>query len=419
MNDMPPSGGRRRLTPEEIQSRHQQDPLVRQRAQQTGQEPAASAPRAERTSVDGQQKPGPLFQQPDFTSAPPPPQRPAVTGANRETPGPTPRPGELLDHVADNMWRLKPEGHIDPQDRPAFLATVQPEGRRSDIAAVKPVVIQLVLGTNATTETALRSLMSILCRFAIWCRNNTADGTFTPARDLNEDQLEAFRVSALGHLERASQATYMSAIRRAGSAMPKARTIGRDPASAPYSSRSVDLYWNTALEMDEWIAVEMRTLLALTFGAGGMANEITWMKADQVLSSGSRITLQITRRHVLREVPVYGAHGTWLQERSAQLKPGDFLLRPTVLTRKNAVSDTVKKAAKRSTVFEGFKALRARHTWVCRCLMAGIPLNVLNAAAGVGPDNNLFSDLTAHLPNPTPADIRRAFDQARNHSKEI
>lgn len=428
---VPAEGGRRRLTPEEIQTRHQQDPLLRSRAQH--QDATTDETQDDTLSTDPPGTVGysPLVRQPEFHATAQPPAAPILNRDGRNStstdrlhtqPDGNPTvasPAKVPTDGTDNMWVATSPGHVDPRNRAAFLAGVQPEGRRSDIDAVKAQVIELVLGTDATTETSLRSLMSVLCRFAIWCRNNTADGTFNPARDLNEDQLHAFKIDALAHLERGSQATYMSVLRRVNTSIPKARPVGRNPASAPYSARSADLYWTTALEMDEWIFEEMRTLLSLTFGTGAMSDEIATMRADQVIARASRTTLQITRRHELREVPVYGAYGTRLKARSAQLKPTDYLLRPTFHTRKNVVSDTVKRAAKRSSVFEGFKALRARHTWVCRCLLAGIPPNVLNVAAGVGPDNNLFSDLTAHMPTPTQAEVRRAFDRARNHPDDI
>lgn len=323
-----------------------------------------------------------------------------------------------VDTHNGTVWTVTAPGRINPEARPEFLHKVQPTGRREDIAIVKPQVIELVLATDVTSKDSLRALLGRGCKFGVWCLYNTPDGTFDPARDMNEARFHDYRVQALTELAPTSRATVVSSLRQLGTNAPIRRPFGRKAAKAPYPAGVTRRLWQTALELDDWVASEVRTLLALSFGCGARGEEIKDMRASQIEVNGRRVVVHITRQHVVREVPVYDEYAQWLRDRLTQLGPDDHLLRPTFIHRRNVVNNTVATAAARSDVFEGFEPIRARHTWVSTHLAIGMPFNALCFAAGVGAGSNLFVDLSPHLPHVTPADVRRAFDHAHSLSKD-
>lgn len=408
----PPKKAPRRLSPEEIRARHAGDPMVRSRTAGFGAAPSGSGQVAAQPTVNaahGTDRPEPTLQGSTRDRS--------TESASSALPA-VPLTAAKDEH-SGNVWSITSAGRINHESRADFLANVWPTGRRQDLEIVRPIIVSLVLDTDVTSTESLRSLLGRGCHFASWCLSNTPDGRFDPERDLTEDRIQDFRVHALTDLMASSQGTYMSALRQLGTNAPKRRSLNRPAASPPYPPLVARRIWQTALELDDWTAEEMRTLLALTLGAGARSEEIKEMRAGQIEAGGRQLIVCITRKHVVREVPVYGEYAQWLRHRVEQIAPDSHLLRPNYSNRRNVVNDLIAKASKRSNVFDGFKSVRARHTWACHYLAIGVPFNALCFTAGVGVGSNLFADLSPHLPSVTPVDARRALHRAQDTHEDL
>lgn len=377
----------RRLSPEEVAAQHADDPLVRARLAMSTSATAATALGAE-----------------------------GSVGATPEEVGLDGR--AATDGARVGLVRGVAGKQVPVADRRRFLEAVRSHSRGGQTRTVKPIIIDLILKTKVTSKDSLRRMLRQGCDFAIWCRNNTRDGEFDPSRDLTEERLSDYALYAYGGLEPSTEATYMSALRAVAGNKPKRRVNGRRVAAGPYPDAIVALLWDTAMDREVWNGIEMRTLLALSFGVGARAEEINQMRASQVERIGRSTIVNVTRRDVLREVPVYGDYAQWLRTRAAQLHSDDYLFRPTVVDRSDSIGSLVRKSGPRTPVFKDFRAERARHTWVCDHLQQNIAYNVLASAADIGPGSNLFADLLPHLPYVTPTQRRRAFDAVHDSRKD-
>lgn len=380
----------RRLSPREIELR---DGAVSARNRNAAPEPApepapvpASAPVPESTSL------APVFTEPKASRR---------AKDNSATGGKEP-----------DTWHLVSKVQIDLTDRRAALEKIRPRGPRAQVDAVRGVVVDLIMAVEHTSVRTDRQLMSAGIAFALFCRGSSPDGEFFPERDLTELKLYDFLTHELGERAQSTRATYASSIRRLAGDRTFRATNPRNYAQAPYTRDRARELWNAAFAYDDWTAVEMRTLLALTLGAGCLSEELLVLRASQIDRTPRRVVVTVARNHFVREVPVYGEYGRWLVERAKTLEADDLMFRPAYNDRRNAVSNLVKSTQSRTDAFIGFRAAKARHHWVAQHLQVGVAFNALSAAAGLTKNSNLFADLLPYLPNLQPIDIHRAFDRA-------
>lgn len=380
-----------RLTPEEIQAR-----LV-----------AAQSPRASVHNLVTGDEHQPLFQPPGM-----PVQANTVEDTRTST---TAMVTDNRDSGAVDMavWSIRNNGgDVTPEERRAALEAIQSVGNRRDVAKVKATVIDLIVALDYMGYESDRGLLTCGVAFARFCIHQTIDGKFDPARDLNEFMFRDFLVHEKADVTVGTRGTYLSQLRRLRGIQPFKAKVVRQQAQPPYPVKVARRIWHMAWTIDDPVMVEMRTLLALTLGAGCRSEEIHEMRADQVFRTTQRTVVTASRNHFIRDVPVYGDYANWLGRRAKELDADQYLFRPGYKQRRNATSNLVTQATKRSDVFEGFRANRARHTWLCQYLVAGVPLNALSVAADVGKDSNLLADMLPFLPNLRPIDVLRAFDAA-------
>lgn len=367
----------RRLTPEEVARRKEQDPLLLHRKHAAD---AAEAGGSGGADVVHQQ---PVSATRDDRT---PPKRGVAPSIEQTS---APKVAGLGRHgvVADKSGRR------------AALLSITPEEPAERVAVVRDTVIDLILNVPFVSYESDRGLQAVGVRFALWCLDNSADGQFVPERDLVESNLASFLNFARRTIRDSTMGTYASAVRRLGR-MGHARFQGtRTVAQAPYSPRTKNAMWEAACAMTDQVGLDLRSLLALTFGAGCRSDEVHAMRASQVDTVNGTVVVSVVRAGgVVRWVPVYEEFAQWLSRRAGELEPEGYLFRPGCGVRRNATSWLVEKMGARVAVFKGFRSTRARHTWLCDLLAAGIPFHVVCHSAGLVKDSHLPADMLPYLP---------------------
>jgi hypothetical protein len=301
----------------------------------------------------------------------------------------------------------------DNDARRAALQDIEPAGPLYEVAAVKDVVIDLMLSRVPFVSAASdRQVLQVNVQFARWCRNNSPDGTFTPERDYRESRIADFLRHGIPAANGRTKQTYASNVRRLAGPRRRPNKEERVQAQPPYKPAERDRMWADACNRDDWLGIEMRTLLSLTFGAGCRGEEVHTFTASQVERLAGRVMLTVVNGHWVREVPVYGAHALWLEGRAKNLSPDDHLFRPGFKTRRNATSKTIELIAKTTNAFEGWKSTRARHTWLCDLLSNPIPVAAICQVAGISRNSNLITDMAPYLPSLPPREVLNLFDRA-------
>lgn len=333
-----------------------------------------------------------------------PSSRQAVSAANTGARGK--RPALALDESSSDEVVV----------RRGRLEAIRPTGPRGDVAAVKGTVVDLVMAIPYRGYESDRSLMTAGVAFGRWCLSASRDGCFVPSRDLNQDAIEAYLRMEKGEVTAATRRTYVSQLRRlARGGSPRHKAVVATQAAAPYSDKVRGQLWAAACNnLPDWMSVEMRTLLALTFGAGCSSKEVVKLRAEDVTRVAQRTMVTVVNRDTgeVREVPVYNQYGAWLNERFRALDPQDLLFYGSLKSRRNTVNSLVQRSTRHANVFEGFRVSSARNTWLRNILQAGVPFHAACQVAGIGPDSTLPTNMLPYMAAVTGTDVRRIFDHA-------
>jgi hypothetical protein len=274
---------------------------------------------------------------------------------------------------------------------------------------VRPAVVDLVMEHPRVSAEADKHMTWLGIRFGIWSLTKTADGVFDPYRDLTENRINGYLRYLGSSVSEASKDSYASGLRRLAAGPPQRRVGKRRIAVAPHTVRAEDGFWTAADVYDPHSVehTEGKTLLAATFGAGALPEEVNLLDPRDVLVARGRVSLRLRRDPLdSREVPVTeDRYAHWLVDRAVQLRGERFLFQPRRASRRNTVNATTSRLRQTNAIFERYSTSAARNAWFARLLTAGIPFQIACTAAGVGPGTHLPTDLLPHLPVPDPADI--------------
>jgi hypothetical protein len=247
-----------------------------------------------------------------------------------------------------------------------------------------------------------------------WCHGQGLD--LVPEVVLQPDTIDRFVAHGCAHLSPGSQSNYRSVLYRIGES-----TLGNDvyaPRRLPLSaSDPVEPYSESEERaLVGWIrglpTSSMRdgalAVLGLGFGAGLTSSEMTRLRASEVESTSSGLVIGVEGARA-RRVPVTARWELHVRE-AVDAASGGLLFRPD---RTRVVGSHVSRFVERLPRGDAPKlsTQRLRATWVVRHLEAGAPINVLAAAAGVGPER-----LVRYVPSMHPVDAVSADRLLRGES---
>ncbi|WP_125037008.1 hypothetical protein [Nocardioides sp. LS1] len=315
-------------------------------------------------------------------------------------------------------WRVvTPCSEVDPAVRRTRLRNLTTRDDLHLVQQVRAAVLDLVLEHPHQSGEADRRLVALGIRFGVWTLAKTADGEFDPFRDLTEDRITRFVRDAGPHLSPGSRDSYAAALRRLAAGPTIRHRSSRREAAAPLPRAVEDGLWAAAdaYAVTSRQHTDAKTLLALSFGAGAMAEEINIVAPEDVLvgrhHGDIRVSVRLVRDKTwVRDVPVLQSrYADWLAARATQVAGHAYLFKPDRVSRRNALNSTTRRLAETNRAFERFRLNAARNTWAVTWLRAGVPFAEWANAAGVGPGTHLPTDLLAHLPTPGPDQVEAAF----------
>lgn len=309
---------------------------------------------------------------------------------------------------AAGRLRLVADG-VDQAERRSILSALTVQHDAHLVPDVRPAVVDLVMEHPRVSAEADKHMTWLGIRFGIWSLTKTSDGVFDPYRDLTENRINGYLRYLGSSVSEASKDSYASGLRRLAAGPPQRRVGKRRIAVTPHTVRAEDGFWTAADVYDPHSVehAEGKTLLAATFGAGALPEEVHLLDPRDVIVARGQVTLRLRRDPLdLREVPVTeDRYAHWLADRAVQLRGERYLFQPRRASRRNTVNATTSRLRQTNAIFERYSTSAARNAWFARLLTAGIPFQVACTAAGVGPGTHLPTDLLPHLPVPDPANI--------------
>jgi hypothetical protein len=223
----------------------------------------------------------------------------------------------------------------------------------------------------------------------VWCHGQGLD--LVPEVVLHPDTIDRFVARGCAHLSPGSQSNYRSVLYRIGASWlgsyvyaPRRLPLSASDPVEPYAEHDERalLSWVRGLS-----TISMRegalVVLSLGLGAGLTSSEMTRLRASAVESTPSGLVLAVDGPRA-RRIPVAARWEPYVRN-AVNAAGGGLVFRPE---RARAVGSHVSRFVERLPRGDAPKlsTQRLRATWVVRHLEAGIPINVLAAAAGVGPE---------------------------------
>lgn len=322
----------------------------------------------------------------------------------------TPKAPEVTEDASSQRPAATPPTERDTRRAALNQLTVQHNSHL--VPEVRDAIVGLVLEHRHVSTQADEYMTRLGIRFAIWCMSKTPDARFDPFRDITEDRIATYMRYLGSSVSEASKSSYTAGLRRLAAGPQQPRTGKRRVAVEPHERRAEDGFW-VAADGFHHTGIEHReakTMLAATFGAGALTEEVNYLAPEDVLVEGGRVALRLVRdKMVARDVPITNLrYADWLMDRAAQLAGERFLFQPTRGERRNAFNVATTRVRRANAIFERFNATAARNAWFQHLLVNGVPFHIACAAAGVAPGTHLPTDLLAYAPPVKAIDIEQA-----------
>jgi integrase len=209
--------------------------------------------------------------------------------------------------------------------------------------------------------------------------------------------VEAFVVGGLSGRAPSTKGTYRSVLRSLGGAgrPGRATAFPGSPAKVPYNGRERQELWAiAAAQRQGWRRRSALALLALGIGAGLRAGELAAATGEDVVVRQSGV---VVRAGAGRIVPVGGPYARTLAELAKEAGPG-YLFCPGGADRgyKNFVNNFC-YTLEADPAAPGLSSGRARSSFICDHLAAGVPLGELLYISGIGEVESLLR-YARHVP---------------------
>lgn len=217
---------------------------------------------------------------------------------------------------------------------------------------------------------------------AVFRRFGSGQG-WGPAPPLCPEVAEAFVVAGLAGRATSTKGTYRWVLRSlGGSARPaRATPFSGSPAKAPYSGRErQELFAIAASQRQAWRRRSALALLALGIGAGLRAGELAAAVGDDVVRRPSGVVVRVSAG---RAVPVTAPYSKTVARLAKEAGPG-YLFCPGGADRgyKNFVNN-FGYTLNADPAAPKLSCGRARSSFICDHLAAGMPLGELLYISGI------------------------------------
>lgn len=239
-----------------------------------------------------------------------------------------------------------------------------------------------------------------------WCHGQGLE--LVPEVVLHPDTIDRFVVHGCAHLTPGSRSNYRSVLHRVGAGwlggdaypprrLPLAASNPVEPYSEP-EERAL-LSWVRGLS-----TLPMRdgalVVVSLGLGAGLTSAEMTRLQATAAVSTATGLVLQVGGARS-RRIPIVARWEPLVRESIARAD-GGLVFRPDrMVVAGSHVSRFVDRLPRGDAPKLSTQRLRA--TWMVRHLEAGVPIDALASAAGVGPER-----LVRYVRSMRPVDPRTA-----------
>ncbi|MFD0200063.1 MULTISPECIES: hypothetical protein [Saccharothrix] len=285
--------------------------------------------------------------------------------------------------------------------------TFVPRGAGPAWGRVAGQVRALVLRADPLVPYDAAELMSVLARLAMFCDGH---GVAEPRSWLEPSTVDWFLDVGCVGLSSHTRSTYRARLRRLAEAIhgvddAKPIALSASDTSRPYSAGEQAALWSWArAQPTDALRAGCSQLLALGLGCGLAADEVIDLRTGcvRVLDDGTVVVEVLGRRARL-----VVCRQRWESVLAEQVTGtgGGFLFRPNAVRAKNLVSNFLARAHRGPTT-PPVRLSRLRDTWIIEHLVAGTPLPVLAAAAGLDGLSSL-DRLLPHLPGVNAARARR------------
>ncbi|KGN36547.1 hypothetical protein [Knoellia aerolata] len=264
---------------------------------------------------------------------------------------------------------------------------------------VKDAVVALMLAVPYVTRRSDNSLLSHIYHYAAYM--HAKEGRFDPNEHLTDRWIAQYFHDRRDEISLKSAATVRSALHRirAGAGhTAKKRTFGRSKSLRPYSPTEwTNLRSRVTALNDQTLKEDLTLLLDLTGEAGLRSSEAVQAEGFWISEFlGVTLITVPDADGVVREVPVFGDAATRLL---ALKDTKGYLLTPGISQRTNVIT-RIRVRADRHPGLQGFRAIRARNTWLSALLTSAIPYSTVCFIAGIHPGNNTPTDLLGHIKAP-------------------
>ncbi|AMO87803.1 phage integrase family protein [Corynebacterium simulans] len=282
-------------------------------------------------------------------------------------------------------------------DFEAIIANYTPQAVReehwSQVADfTRDCVRALDIKPESTSRDTLRMTLNVVAKLSAWVW--VSYGVVSVETVFHPDIIGNYFLTGAGaKLSPSTAGTQRSLLYRVGEALNDdwnpdfQHPITYEPALKPYDRYATDRLWDWALSQPT--AARRRnflTVLSLTLGAGLRAGEICTLKGQDVRvdQDGVLVFPHGYRGAGPREVPLLKTHIESLQAVINSTAPDDYLFRPG---RDNEHVGQLSAYLRRVTPSTSPEMVpdtrRLRNTWIVDRILAGVPADVLCAAAGL------------------------------------
>lgn len=333
---------------------------------------------------------------------------------------PEPQPYEP---VTEPVQAPEPKSAAEPSPEQAFLAAARWDRLNTfvpRIAAhvrheVKAAVIGQIALTPYVSDEADDTTCSMVYRFAAYVHGRI-DMPFDPAIHMTNRWIDHYIDDRSKELKPGTTSSIRSCLKRvrdAEGSMPMPRKIPRRMRQAPYTQAE----WNSWRQrVDNLVDQELRghlvMLLDLTGEAGLRSNEIKFVTGESLVSVRGITVLRVADLNgEFRDIPLFGAVADRLE---SHMGKKTYLLNGQSRDRRNVVHRLSERAGQH-TGLGGFKAARARHTFIAHLFTQPIPTVVACAVAGINPGSHTPADIVGQMPTPPTTEIVRRLASVRAH----
>ncbi|MHA2787863.1 site-specific integrase [Corynebacterium sp. S7] len=256
---------------------------------------------------------------------------------------------------------------------------------------VRSVVVELNIDAATTSRDTLRVTLGAVSRLTAFAwtlyGELTREGVFEPTMIGNY-----FESEDVAHLRKSTAGTQRSLLMRVGEMVNPEwdadfqHAISYTPALQPYQDYEITRFRTRAsMQPTEERKQDYWTILALTLGAGLRAGEICKLRASDVRVDGIGILISPFgfRGAEPRTVPLHVQYHEHIHNVLDVIEPNDYVFRPG---RDNEHVSLLSAFLERVTSVAQAPppdTRRLRNTWVKNRILAGIPEDVICAAAGL------------------------------------